>query len=82
LTHDFSIPSLSRSEGEAKKSTCPRLARRLNTLARFSKDLAGLFSPLGVRAAIGLIRNTLTGPWLDPAEIAQRLSRPFRLRWV
>ncbi len=34
---------------------------------------------LGVQAAIGFIRNTLTGPWLDPREIEQRLSRPFRL---
>jgi len=59
-----------------------RLAHLLNTLARFSKELAGLFSTLGAQAAIGLIRNTLTGPWLDPQEIAQRLSRPFRLRLV
>ena len=57
-----------------------RLAHLLNTLARFSKELAGLFSELGVQAAIGFIRNTLTGPWLNPQEIEQRLSRPFRLR--
>jgi len=56
------------------------LAHLINTLARFSKDLAGLFSTLGVQAAIGFIRNTLTGPWLDPQEIAQRLAQPFRLR--
>jgi hypothetical protein len=57
-----------------------RLAHLFNTLARFSKELAGLFSTLGVRAAIGFIRNTLTGPWLDPQDIEQRLARPFRLR--
>ncbi|MCP4454704.1 MAG: DDE transposase family protein, partial [Planctomycetes bacterium] len=57
-----------------------RLAHMINTLARFSKDLAGLFSTLGVQAAIGFIRNTLTGPWLDPQDIEQRLARPFRLR--
>jgi hypothetical protein len=57
-----------------------RLAHLLNTLARFSKELAELFSTFGVQAAIGFIRNTLTGPWLDPKEIAQRLGRPFRLR--
>ncbi|MCP3871213.1 MAG: DDE transposase family protein, partial [Gammaproteobacteria bacterium] len=55
-----------------------RLAHLFNTLARFSKQLAGLFAELGVRAAIGFIRNTLTGPWLDPQEVEQRLSRPFR----
>ena len=59
-----------------------RLAHLFNTLARFSKALAGLFSALGVRAAIGFIRNTLTGPWLDPQEVEQRLNRPFRLRLV
>ena len=59
-----------------------RMAHLLNTLARFSKDLSALFSQLGVQAAIGFIRNTLTGPWLDPQEIAQRLNRPFRLRLI
>jgi hypothetical protein len=59
-----------------------RLAHLLNTLARFSKELAELFSELGVQAAIGFIRNTLTGPWLDATEIEQRLGRPFRLRLV
>jgi len=57
-----------------------RLAHLINTLARFSKELAGLFSTLGVQAAIGFIRNTLTGPWLDPQDIEQRLAQPFRLR--
>jgi len=57
-----------------------RLAHLFNTLARFSKELAELFSGLGVQAAIGFIRNTLTGPWLDPRRIEQRLDRPFRLR--
>jgi DDE_Tnp_1-associated len=59
-----------------------RLAHLFNTLARFSKELAGVFAELGVRAAIGFIRNTLTGPWLDPQDVAQRLNRPFRLRLV
>ena len=59
-----------------------RLAHLFNTLARFSKELAELFTTLGVQAAIGFIRNTLTGPWLDPQDIEQRLNRPFRLRLV
>ncbi|WPL14447.1 transposase family protein [Thiorhodovibrio litoralis] len=57
-----------------------RLAHLINTLARFSKALAALFVQLGVQATIGFIRNTLTGPWLDPQEVEQRLQRPFRLR--
>ncbi|MGA8183237.1 MAG: hypothetical protein WB819_06295 [Terriglobia bacterium] len=59
-----------------------RLAHLLTTLARFSKELAALFAGLGVQAAIGFIRNTLTGPWLDSQDIAQRLNRPFRLRLI
>ncbi len=59
-----------------------RLAHLLNTLARFSSELAGLFFELGVRAAIGFIRNTLTGPWLEPQEVELRLQQPFRLRLV
>ena len=57
-----------------------RRAHLFNTLARFSKERARLFAELGVQATIGLIRNTLTGPWLDPQDIERRLSRPFRLR--
>jgi hypothetical protein len=59
-----------------------RLAHLINTLARFSTELAESLSTLGVQAAIGFIRNTLTGPWLDPHTIEQRLNRPFRLRLV
>jgi len=59
-----------------------RLAHLINTLARFSKQLAGLFATLGVQAAIGFIRNTLTGPWLDAQQVQERLSRPFRLRLI
>jgi hypothetical protein len=47
-----------------------RLAHLIHTLARFSKELAGLFSELGGQAAIGFIRNTLTAPWLNPPCIA------------
>ena len=57
-----------------------RLAHLLNTLARFSTELAELFSGLGVQAAIGFIRNTLTGPWLDHQELERRMTTAFRLR--
>ena len=57
-----------------------RLAHLLNTLARFSKNLAGLFAERGVQATIEFIRNTLTGPWLNVHELEQRLDQPFRLR--
>jgi hypothetical protein len=57
-----------------------RLAHLFNTLARFSSELAGLFKQYGVRGAIDFIRETLTGPWLDPQEVELRLKKPFRLR--
>jgi hypothetical protein len=59
-----------------------RLAHLFNTLARFSSELAGLFKQYGVRGAIGFIRETLTGPWLDSQEIDRQLKKPFRLRLV
>jgi hypothetical protein len=59
-----------------------RLAHLINTLARFSSELAGLFKQYGVRGAIRFIRETLTGPWLDPQEVEQQLKKPFRLRLV
>lgn len=59
-----------------------RLGHLINTLARFSKELATLFGELGVQATIEFIRNTLTGPWLDLKIITQRLSKPFRLRFT
>jgi hypothetical protein len=59
-----------------------RLGHLINTLARFSKDLAKLFGELGVQATIEFIRNTLSGPWLNLREIELRISLPFRLRLV
>ena len=59
-----------------------RLAHLFNTLARFCSSLTELFSQFGVQATIAFIRNTLTGPWLDPRDIEHRLQRPFRLRLI
>ncbi len=56
------------------------LAHFLNTLARFSKNLAKLFAERGIQATIKFIRNTLTGPWLNVHALEQRLDQPFRLR--
>jgi hypothetical protein len=59
-----------------------RLGHLINTLARFSKDLAKLFGELGVRATIEFIRNTLSGPWLNLHALELRIAQPFRLRLV
>jgi hypothetical protein len=57
-----------------------RLGHLINTLARFSKDLAKLFGELGVQTTIEFIRNTLSGPWLNLHMLEQRVSQPCRLR--
>jgi hypothetical protein len=57
-----------------------RLAHVFNTLARFSSALTKLFRELGVRGFIAFVYNTLTGPWLVPEEVEERLNRPFQLR--
>ena len=57
-----------------------RLAHVFNTLARFSSALAKSFRELGVRGFIAFVYNTLTGPWLVPEEVKERLNRPFQLR--
>ena len=59
-----------------------RLAHTLNTLARFSKTLNGLFKELGVRGAIRFVRETIAAPWLDESWVQQRLSEPFRLQLI
>ena len=57
-----------------------RLAHVFNTLARFSSALTKLFRELGIRGFIAFVYNTLTGPWLVPEEVEERLNRPFQLR--
>ena len=57
-----------------------RLGHLFNILARFSSALAKSFKDLGVRGFIAFVYNTLTGPWLKPEEVEERLGRPFQLR--
>lgn len=62
-----------------------RLAHLINTLARFSVELAPRIRRMGIRPFITFIRTTLSGPWLDLFgldEVARRMQRPFRLRFV
>lgn len=62
-----------------------RLAHLINTLARFSSELAPMIRRMGIRPFIEFIRTTLSGPWLDLFglnEVTQRMQRPFQLRFV
>jgi len=57
-----------------------RLAHLLNTLARFSSELAKIHLELGVRGFIQFVRSTYSAPWLDRAAVTQRMQNPvFRL---
>lgn len=57
-----------------------RMAHTFNTLARFSQALKHSFQELGVRGFLAFVRDTLKGPWLEPAVIQIQLARPFQLR--
>ena len=57
-----------------------RLGHVFNTLARFFLVLANAFREHGVQGFIAFIRNTLTGPWLDPEKFAHMLNKKAQLR--
>ena len=60
-----------------------RIAHLLNTLARYSSALAGLFREMGIQGFTRFVRTTYTGLWLeDAADIEQRMRKPFRLSFV
>ncbi len=62
-----------------------RLGHLINTLARFSSELAPMVRRMGIRSFINFIRTTLSGPWLDLYgidEVARRMQRAFQLRFV
>ena len=62
-----------------------RLGHLINTLARFSSELAPRIRLMGIRPFFEFIRTTLSGPWLDLYgldQVAQRMQQPFQLRFV
>lgn len=59
-----------------------RIARLPNLLAEFSAQLVQVFTDKGPQGFIEFVRTTLSGPWLDSAEVRRRLSLPFQLRLV
>ena len=62
-----------------------RLGHLINTLARFSSELAPMIRRMGVRPFLDFVRTTLSGPWLHLFrldEVAQCMRQPFRLRFV
>ena len=57
-----------------------RLGHLINILAIYSERLVKMVRELGVRGFIRFIRDTLTGPWLDPVWVQKRLAAPSQLR--
>ena len=59
-----------------------RLGHMFNVLARYSQRLARIIEDTGARGLIRLVRDTMSGPWLDYMWLEDRLSTPFQLRLV
>lgn len=59
-----------------------RLGHMFNVLARYSERLAKIIKDTGIRGLIHLVRNTMTGPWLDYQWLESYMAAPFQLRLV
>lgn len=59
-----------------------RLGHLINVLALYSERLVSMVRELGVRGFIRFVRETITGPWLDPVWVKRRLAAPFQLRLI
>jgi hypothetical protein len=59
-----------------------RLGHLINVLAIYSERLLKMVRELGVRGFIRFVRDTISGPWLDPLWVQKRLADPFQLRLI
>jgi len=59
-----------------------RLGHLINVLALYSERLVKMVRELGVQGFIRFVRETITGPWLDPLWVKRRLGAPFQLRLI
>jgi len=59
-----------------------RLGHLINILAIYSEALVKIVGELGVRGFIRFIRDTISGPWLDPVWVKKRLKANFQLRLI
>jgi len=59
-----------------------RLGHLINVLATYSERLVRIVRDLGIRGFIRFIRSTLSGPWLDPLRVKERITAPFQLRLI
>ena len=59
-----------------------RLGHMINVLALYSERLIKIVRELGVRGFIRFIRDTISGPWLDPVCVRKCLACAFQLRLI
>jgi hypothetical protein len=59
-----------------------RIGHLINILALYSERLAKTIRDLTMRGFIRFVRNTISGPWLDPLWVKRRLESPFQLRLI
>jgi len=59
-----------------------KIGRTLNVLAQYSECLARIFVAKGVRSFIRFVRQTVSGPWLDPELVQKRLAENYQLRLI
>jgi hypothetical protein len=59
-----------------------RIGHLINILAQYSERLVKMVRKLGARGFIRFVRDTISGPWLDPVGVQKYLAAPFQLRLI
>jgi len=59
-----------------------RIGHFLNTLVIYSECLIDMVREFGISGFIKFVRSTLSGRWLDPERVRQRLEAHFQIRLI
>ena len=59
-----------------------RMGHTINMLAQYSERLIKMVHQKGLQGFIKFVRNTISGPWLDPEWVQARLQKKLQLRLV
>ena len=59
-----------------------RIGHLINVLALYSERLAKTIRGLTMTGFIRFVRNTMSGPWLNPSWVKRRIEAPFQLRLI
>lgn len=58
-----------------------RLGHMFNVLAQHASCLMDVVRTLGVRGFIEFVVSTISGPWLNPQTVLERMAAPFQLQF-